>query len=139
MENCSNLEARVTKRNLIKDIILEELYIDLVPRCCKKRDVNLVNNLKRRKFVAMVDAWSSILKASVGMGTLLSLPVLDLKNYETLVTGIGLYLAIDGIYQIFNLASSLDYEGRRKAATWALDLITYPFYRLSSRYKADIK
>ena len=87
----------------------------------------------------MVDAWSSILKASVGMGTLLSLPVLDLKNYETLVTGIGLYLAIDGIYQIFNLASSLDYEGRRKAATWALDLITYPFYRLSSRYKADIK
>lgn len=111
----------------VEDVLLAELYTDFVPRWFKKRTE--VRNYETKAAVGWV---SPALKLAIGTGLSLGISSFNLGEHETPMAGLCLYFAVDGIYQLLDLRCPY-YKDLRKAATLAVDLVTYPFHSVYSK------
>lgn len=115
-----------------KDFILDELYIEFMPRWFKGTQRR---NLKSPRTKAVPIWFLPSLKLGVGAGLCSLSILLNIGPYEALLGIIGLYIAADGVYQLLDLMSTYSEGVSREAATLLIDLISYPFYRIMSRVR----
>jgi len=110
-----------------EEILAAELYTDFVPRWYKKRTA-----LSGSKMKAAVGWVAPSIKLAIGVGLSPGLWGLELGQYETGAAALCLYLVADATYQLLDLQRPYSLESR-KAATLALDLLTYPVHAVSAR------
>jgi len=118
MEDCADLEKQV-ETNVVRSRswLSTLLYNEFVPRWFKK---------KESKDMHLLPAF----KLGIGIGLYMFSIDKDMA-YINIAEGIGgAYLLVDSIYQFVNEMSQ-----SKRAATLAIDLITSPFYLMSSRYR----
>lgn len=119
--------ARLCRR--AKDLLLDELYGEFVPRWYKKKPASSGS-------VKAVPEWIlPSLKIGVGASLYPLSTVFGLGDYETVAGAIGLYLAADGVYQFIDMMSPYSKGRGEMAATILVDIVSYPFYLISSKVR----
>jgi len=111
----------------LEDILLSELYREFFPRWFKKEQ--FWGKYKASEIIAW---FLPALKLGVGIGLYPLLMTFDCDSYNTVAKGLSFYLTVDGFYQMLDVRHPCA-EGLRKAATVAIDLISYPVYLVLSQ------
>ncbi|MCK4782863.1 MAG: hypothetical protein KAV87_03860 [Desulfobacteraceae bacterium] len=124
-----NHESRFWKK--AKDLVLAEFYTDFVPRWFKEKSPEVPNH----KSKSLIGSISPGMKLGIGTGLSL-LTAFNFGDYQVILGGLGIYLMVDGIYQLFDLKHPYCKDLRR-AATWAVDALTYPFYLIFLRTRHE--
>ncbi len=109
------------------NLLIAELYTDFVPRWFKKED-RQSRDYDTESFISLL---SPVVKFAIGVGLYPLLVMYNLGSYGTIIGGLSIYLGADGAYQLLDLRHPYQKE-LRKAATLAVDLLTYPFYLMTS-------
>ena len=114
------------------DFIFDELYTEFTPRWFKDEQ----HREQKSTVIKGVQSWFlPSLKLGIGASLCLISISLNIGRYDTLLGGVGLYIASDGVYQFLDLVSTYSEGVSRKAATLAIDLISYPIYRILLRVR----
>ena len=125
-----NMDHRLQTWKKAKDFILDEFYTEFTPRWFKRTSRT---ELKSHGAKAVPSWLLPSLKLGLGAGLCPFSIILNIGRYDELLGGIGLYIASDGVYQLLDLMNNYSEGISRKAATLAIDLISYPMYRILSR------